>query len=170
MAEHGWSILVAGGKRLKGDPGKLIDSLRATHPGVMVQAADARAVYGHEHALGALFVALEALERKVMIANRPETEVLLRLACTDQISEALKRAGLKKEKPCCFIAFSNDADALKKFGEHIAQEFKLDDSVLAPSGDKKTRLARMLEVPPAKIPDKEFLNFLLERAAILVRD
>lgn len=170
MAEHGWSVLVAGATRLKGDPGKLIDSLRAAHPDVMVQAADAEAVYGHEHVLGALFIAIEALERKVMIAHRPEAEVLLRLACTDQISEALKRAGLKKEKPCCFIAFSKDVGALKKFGEHIAEEFKLDDSVLAPAQAKKTRLARMMEIPPAKIPDKEFLDFLLERAAILVKD
>lgn len=169
MAEHRWSVLVAGAKKLKGDPGKLIDGLRAAHPGVMVQVADAQAVYGHEHALGALFIAIEAFERKVMIAKRPEAEVLLRLACTDQISEALKKAGLKKEKPCCFIAFSKDAGALKKFGEHLAQEFELDDSVLAPAATKKTRLAMMLEIPPAKIPDKEFLDFLLERAAILVR-
>lgn len=170
MAEHAWSILVAGAKRLKGDPGKLIDSLRAAHPDVMVQAANAQAVYGHEHALGALYIAIEVLERKVMIAQRPEAEVLLRLACTDQISEALKRAGLKKEMPCCFIAFSKDAGALKKFGGHIAREFELDDSVLTPVPAKKMRLARMLEVPLAKIRDKAFLDFLLERAAILVKD
>jgi tRNA threonylcarbamoyladenosine modification (KEOPS) complex Cgi121 subunit len=164
-----WSFLVAGTRGAKGDPGKLIDALRAAHPGVMVQAADAQAVYGHDHAIGALYIAVEALERKVMMANRPETEVLLRLACTDQISEALKRAGLKAGRPGCFIAFSKDAGALGKFGEHLAQDFKLDDSVLSPTSSKKAHLAKVLGFAKTSMRDSEFLEFLLERGAILVK-
>ncbi len=163
-----WSFLVTGFRGAKGDPGKTIDSLRALHPDVMVQAADAQTVYGRDHAVGALYVAVEALERKVMMANRPEAEVLLRLACTDQISEALKRAGLKAGKAGCFIAFSKDARALGKFGEHVAQEFELDDSVLRPTAAKKIRLTKMLGLR-AKMENGEFLEFLLERGAILVR-
>jgi tRNA threonylcarbamoyladenosine modification (KEOPS) complex Cgi121 subunit len=162
-------MLVAGAKKLHGDPGKLIDTVRAEHPDVMVQAADAQAVYGREHAVGALYIAIEALERKVMMANKSETEVLLRLACTDQISEALKRAGLKKDKPGCFIAFSKDAGALKKFGKDIDKEFELDDSVILPTKAKKARLEKMLGVRP-KLHDSQFLDFLLERAAILVKN
>ena len=162
-------MLVAGVKRLSGDPGALVDSIRAAHPQVMTQAADAQAVYGRDHATGALYIAIEALERKVMMANRPEAEVLLRLACTDQISEALRTAGLKSGHPGCFIAFSNDAGALRRFGEYLAKEFELDDSVLSPTRAKKARLAKTLGVRPAKISDGEFLDFLLERAAILVR-
>ncbi|MEM2139699.1 MAG: KEOPS complex subunit Cgi121 [Nitrososphaera sp.] len=167
MADR-WSVLVAGVKKLEGDPGKLIDRIRAAHPKVMVQAADAKIVYGREHAIGALYIAIEALERKVMMANKPETEVLLRLACTDQISEALKRAGLKKSHPGCFIAFSKDAHAIKKFGEQIAKEFELDDSVLSPDKAKKARLEKMLGARP-KVDDGQFFDFLLERAAILVK-
>jgi tRNA threonylcarbamoyladenosine modification (KEOPS) complex Cgi121 subunit len=161
-------MLVAGVKGLEGDPGKLIDQIRAAHPKVMVQAADAQAVYGREHAIGALYIAIEALERKVMLANKPETEVILRLACTDQISEALKRAGLKRGRPGCFIAFSKDTHALEKFGEHLAKEFELDDSVLSPARTKKARFEKTLGVRP-KIHDGQFIDFLLERAAILVR-
>lgn len=164
-----WSILVTGVKNLQGELGNVIDSMRTAHPNVMVQAADAQVVYGQEHALGALYIAIEALERKVMIANRPEAEVLLRLACTDQISEALKRAGLKTGQPGCFIAFSKDAQALKKFGGHIAREFELDNSVLSPTGAKKVRLSKMLGLTKTKIRDHEFLDFLLERGAILVK-
>ncbi len=165
----GWSFLVAGATNLKGDPGKLIDSLRAAQPDVMVQAADAQAVYGRDHAIGALYIAIEALERKVMIANRPEAEVLLRLACTDQISDALKRAGLKAGRPGCFIAFSKDKRALEKFGEHIAKEFELDDSVLSPTGPKEARIAKALGIAEARMHDGGFLDFVLERGAILVR-
>jgi len=163
-----WSMLVAGVKKLECAPGKFIDEIRAAHPEVMVQAADAQVVYGREHAIGALYMAIEALERKVMMANKPETEVLLRIACTNQISEALKRAGLKRGRPCCFIAFSKDKAALAKFGEHLAMEFELDDSVLSPDKSKKTRLEKMLDVRP-KMHDGQFLDFLLERAAILVK-
>lgn len=152
-----------------GDPSRLIDSIRAAHPDVKVQAADSQAVYGYDHAVGALCIAIESLERKVMMANKLETEVLLRLACTNQISDAMKKAALKAGQPGCFIAFSTDIRALKKFGQYLEEEFELDDSVLSPSRSKKVRLATILGFGRAKIDHSEFLDFLLERAAILVR-
>lgn len=167
MADN-WSMLVAGVRKLQGDPGRLIDEMRAAHPKVMVQGADAQVVYGREHAIGALYMAIEALERKVMLANKPETEILLRIACTDQISEAITRAGFKNGEAGCFIAFSKDKPALEKFGKHLAKEFELDDSVLSPDKTKKARLEKTLGVRP-KMHDGEFLDFLLERAAILVK-
>jgi tRNA threonylcarbamoyladenosine modification (KEOPS) complex Cgi121 subunit len=150
------------------DPGKLLDRLRAENQGVMIQAADASVVYGRDHALGVLDIALEAMERKVMIANRPEAEVLLRLACTDQISEAMKRARLKDGAAGCVIAFSKDAKALERFGEQLAREFALDDSVIEPDAQKRKAIAKMTGLPE-RIAGSEFLGFLLERAAILVK-
>lgn len=164
-----WSMLVVGVKKLQCDPGRLIDEMRAAHPNVNVQATDAQVVYGEEHAIGVLYLAIEALERKVMLANRPEMELLVRIACTDQISDALKRAGLKSGRAGCFIAFSKDKPALEKFGESLAKEFKLDNSVLSSNKSKKARLEKMLGVRPT-IQAGEFLDFLLERAAILVKD
>lgn len=151
------------------DAGKLLDRLRAENPDVMIQAADSSAVYGRDHALGVLDIALEAMQRKVMIANRPEAEVLLRLACTDQISEAIKRARLREGAAGCFIAFSTDAKALQKFGEQLAEKFALDDSVNEPSVQKKNVIAKAIGVSPDKIADGDFARFLLERAAILVK-
>jgi tRNA threonylcarbamoyladenosine modification (KEOPS) complex Cgi121 subunit len=151
------------------DAGKLLDRLRAENPGMMIQAADASAVYGRDHALGVLDIALEAMRRKVMIANRAEAEVLLRLACTDQISEAIKRARLREGMAGCFIAFSTDAKALEKFGERLAAEFALDDSVIEPNVKKKKTIAKMIGVSQEKIADDDFARFLLERAAILVK-
>ena len=151
------------------DAGKLLDRLRAENPDVMIQAADAAAVYGRDHALGVLDIALEAMQRKVMIANRPEAEVLLRLACTDQISEAIKRARLREGEAGCFIAFSADAKALEKFGQQLTKEFALDDSVIEPGVQKKKAIAKAIGVSPDKIADDDFVKFLLERAAILVK-
>ncbi len=151
------------------DAGRLLDRLRSENPGVMIQAADASAVYGRDHALGVLDIALEAMERKVMIANRPEAEVLLRLACTDQISEAIGRARLREGAAGCFIAFSPDAEALEKFAGQLAREFVLDDSAIEPGAQKKKALAKSIGISPEKISGEDFVKFLLERAAILVK-
>jgi molybdopterin converting factor small subunit/tRNA threonylcarbamoyladenosine modification (KEOPS) complex Cgi121 subunit len=143
-----WNVIVAGvlGKAEEEDAGQLLDRLRKENPDVMIQVADASAVYGLEHVIGVLDISLESLARDVMIANKPEMEVLLRLSCTDQIAEAMKRARFRNNKGSngCFIAFSNDVQALKKFGEQLAQEFVIDDSVIAPTKEKEKALSKML--------------------------
>jgi tRNA threonylcarbamoyladenosine modification (KEOPS) complex Cgi121 subunit len=159
---NGWSVLVAGVPEISGDPGKMLDRLRAENPHVYVQAADAQAVYGADHVAGVLQIAFEAHERRVMIAEKLETEVLLRLACTDQISDALKKAGLKAGRAGCFLAFSHDAGAVRKFGEGLG---KLDDSVLLPSREKAAKISAALGVDAEKVT----VDYLLERAAILVK-
>jgi tRNA threonylcarbamoyladenosine modification (KEOPS) complex Cgi121 subunit/molybdopterin converting factor small subunit len=161
-------ISIIGVQTIAENAGKLVDRLRADNKGVSIQAVDAGAVYGTEHVLGVLRIALEAEKRKIMLANKLETELLLRLSCTDQISEAMKRAGLKENTPGCFIAFSSDSNALRRFSDLISSGFKIDDSVLEPSSEKRTRLAGMLGMS-AKLDDREFLQYLLERAAILVK-
>jgi tRNA threonylcarbamoyladenosine modification (KEOPS) complex Cgi121 subunit len=160
---RGWGLLVAGVRKVPEDPGRLVDRLRAENAGVFVQAADAQAVYGIDHVIGVLKISLEAHERNVMIADRLETEVLLRLARTGQISQALKKAGLKGGKAGCLIAFSKDAEALRRFGDSLAR-FDLDDSVVSASNEKGARIAEEMGVAPAGL-----LDHLLERAAILVR-
>ena len=156
---NGWSVLVAGVRKVEQDPGRLLDEMRSQNPGVFLQAVDAQAVYGREHTMGALQIALAAYERKVMIADKVETEVLLRLARTDQIADALKKTGLKKGMPGCFIAFSKDVQALKNLGGQLAA-FDLDDSVIEASKEKAERMAR---------GQKRALDYLIERAAIMVR-
>jgi tRNA threonylcarbamoyladenosine modification (KEOPS) complex Cgi121 subunit/molybdopterin converting factor small subunit len=161
-------VSIIGVQRIAEDPGKLVDRLRAQHGSVSMQAVDAGAVYGADHVLGVLRVALEAERRKVMLANKRETELLLRLACTDQILEAMKRAGLKKDAPSCFVAFSNDSKELQHFSDQIKNEFKISDSVLEPNTEKRIRLAAQLGLN-ARFDSSEFLHYLLERAAVLVK-
>jgi tRNA threonylcarbamoyladenosine modification (KEOPS) complex Cgi121 subunit len=150
------------------DPGKLVDMLRAQHSNVSIQAVNANSVYGEEHVKGVLRIVLEAEKRKIMLTNRRETELLIRLAGTDQISEAIRRSGLKKDTAGCFIAFSQDSKSILQFKRQIKSEFDLNDSVLKPSVDKRIRLASMLGFT-TNLDDSEFLQYLLEKAAILVR-
>ena len=95
-------------------------------------------------------------------------ELLIRLTGTNQIEEAIRRAGLKKDICGCFIAFSQDSESLRQFESQIKSEFDLNDSVLKPSKDKRIRLANMLGFPN-ELNYSEFLQYLLEKAAILIK-
>jgi sulfur-carrier protein len=165
---NGHHILITGVQRIMHDPGKLVDMLRAQHSNVSIQAVNANSVYGEEHVRGVLRIVLEAEKRKIMLTNRCETELLIRLIGTSQIAEALRRAGLKKDTAGCLIAFSQDSESIRQLERQIKSEFELNDSVLEPSEDKRIRLASMLGFTK-KLDDSEFLQYLLEKAAILIR-
>ena len=164
----GYYLSITGVQRIMHDPGKLVDMLRAQHSNVSIQAVNANSVYGEEHVRGVLRITLEAEKRKIMLTNRRETELLIRLAGTNQIAEAMRRAGLKKDTAGCFIAFSQDIEPIRQFERRIKSEFDLNDSVLKPSEDKRIRLASVLGFT-TKLDNSEFLQYLLEKAAILVR-
>jgi molybdopterin converting factor small subunit/tRNA threonylcarbamoyladenosine modification (KEOPS) complex Cgi121 subunit len=161
-------VSITGVQRIMHDPGKLVDMLRAQHSNVSIQAVNANSVYGEEHVRGVLRITLEAEKRKIMLTNRCETELLIRLTGTNQIAEAIRRAGLKKDAAGCFIAFSHDIQSIRQFERQIKSEFDLNDSVLKRSEDKRIRLASMLGFI-IKLDNGEFLQYLLEKAAILVR-
>ena len=165
---NGYHVSITGIQTILDDPGKLVDMLRSQHSNVSIQAVNTNAVYGEEHVLGVLRIVLEAEKRKIMLTNRCETELLIRLTGTTQIAEAIRRAGLKKDTAGCFIAFSQDSKSILQFKRQIKSEFDLNDSVLKPSVDKRIRLASMLGFT-TNLDDSEFLQYLLEKAAILVR-
>jgi tRNA threonylcarbamoyladenosine modification (KEOPS) complex Cgi121 subunit/molybdopterin converting factor small subunit len=162
-------ISIIGVSSIREEPGRLVDRLRLQNRDVVIQAVDAGAVYGLDHVVEVFRITLEAEKRKIMIANKVETELLLRLACTDQISEAIKRAGLKKDEPGCFIAISQNNAALQQFVSFIKDNFGTDDSVIGQSNEKQINLSRMLGISTGRFNEFEFLQYLVERAAILVK-
>ncbi|HEX7031647.1 MAG TPA: KEOPS complex subunit Cgi121 [Nitrososphaera sp.] len=170
LLPDGYSASVIGVRNIAEDPGKLLDRIRADNNDaiISIQAVNAESVYGVDHVMGVLLMTLEAEKRNIMIAKRSETELLLRLGLTDQISEAIVRVGLKKGNAGCFIAFSKDAKVLKQFSEKVGSEFEVDASVLEPAMQKRTKLSDLLGIK-TKFDDREFLQYLLERAAILVK-
>ncbi len=173
-APDGNQVLIIGIRKVAADAGELVDRLRSDNRSVSIQAANADAVYGTDHVLGVLQITLEAEKRGIMLANRREAELLLRLACTDQISEAIKRAGLKKDAAGCFIAFSQDGTAVRRFGDYAKKNFELDDSLLHPTKQKRARLSELLSITTDdddddRFSESQFLQYLLERAAILVK-
>ncbi|HEY8140452.1 MAG TPA: KEOPS complex subunit Cgi121 [Nitrososphaera sp.] len=148
------------------DPGQVIDGMREAHRSLSIQIMAADAVFGFEHAHRIAQMALEAESRKIMLAKRVETDLLLRLACTNQISEAIARAGLKKGKSACIVALSSGREN-RDFEKWLQKEFEVDDSALEQTMKKKTGLSKMLGIS-ASCGNEYLLDCLVERAAILV--
>ncbi|HEY7734955.1 MAG TPA: KEOPS complex subunit Cgi121 [Nitrososphaera sp.] len=149
------------------DPGQVIDEMREAHRGLSIQVMAADAVFGLEHVHRIGQMALESQSRKIMLAKKVETDLLLRMACTRQISEAIARAGLKKAKSACIVALSGDHGENRGFEKWVDREFEVDDSVLEQTMKKKIRLSKMLGIS-ASCGKEYLLDCLVERAAILV--
>lgn len=150
------------------DIGEFLDLLRREYKSICIQAVSAESVYGMEHAIGVLSIVLEAKKRGLLIANKIETELLLRLACTRQISDAISRAGLKNGASGCIIALSDRLANMKRFKSSMCDTFQVDQSVLLPNPRKRRLLAEGIGISQ-QAGGGELLNYLLESAAILIK-
>jgi len=152
------------------DTGKVIDDLRRVSNKVSLQAIDANIVYGIEYLIEVLKITLESERRKIMIANRPETDLLLRLSYTNQISLALKYAGLKNNSCGCFVIFSKDKSQLLKLRNNIESLFEVNNVVLRPSKTKREMISyRIGLISNVIFNDSTFTRYLFERASLITR-
>ena len=96
----------------QGDPTEARGKLVQKHPSLLVQAVRA------DIAVNEFFVEMlcaETLRAKashVLLARKPEIDLLLRLASTTQISVAIAKAGAKKGAPFLLIA-SGDSKTMR---------------------------------------------------------
>ena len=152
------------------DTGRLIDRLRKTLPaGVLIQAVRADSVYGVDHVINALKVALESQRRKLLLADKLEIDLLLRIACVDQISLALSNIGLMYHKPACLILFSTHKRRLARAAKNILQNHDSDNSVLLPSKTKRELISELigLDMKECLQDGVTFTDLLSEKAALL---
>jgi tRNA threonylcarbamoyladenosine modification (KEOPS) complex Cgi121 subunit len=154
------------------DPGAVIDNLRCISDRVSVQAIDANIIYSTEHLLEVLKVTLESKKRRIMIAKNPETDLLLRLCYTNQISLALKYGAMKNDANCCFVVFTNDKRELLKVNDHINKLFKVDNSLLRPNEEKRIIIARKIGLRHNPMlfdadDDSIFIRFISERSCLI---
>jgi tRNA threonylcarbamoyladenosine modification (KEOPS) complex Cgi121 subunit len=164
------SILVCTITQVK-DIGKLIDDLRNISNEVSLQVVDVNIVYGVEHILDVLKITLESENRKIMLAKRVETDLILRLLCTDQISLALKHGGIKNDSMACFIVFSKNKMQLLKVRNYIHTLFRQEnDSILKSNKVKKKTIAANIGLTSDKIfNDDTFAKYLRERASLITK-
>ena len=167
-------VSIIGVKRIQAkDPGAVIDCLRRISDRVSVQAIDANIIYGIEHLLEVLKVTLESKKRKIMIAKNPETDLLLRLCYTNQISLALKYGAMKNDADCCFVILAKYKKELLKVSDQINKLFKVDDSVLRPNKEKRRIISYKISLKHGPLlfdhddDGSIFVRFISERSCLI---
>jgi tRNA threonylcarbamoyladenosine modification (KEOPS) complex Cgi121 subunit len=153
------------------DTEKIIDDLRHISNKVILQAIDANIVYGIEQIIEVLKITLECEKRKIMVASKPEMDLLLRLSCTNQISRALRYGGLKNNTDSCFIIFSKDKRELLKVMDYIQRSFEVNNAILKSSKAKRKLISHNIGLTTTSkiFNDRHFMRYLLERASLITK-
>ena len=172
MKLDGEYVLLAGISKLRiRNHDEFIQNIRTINTRVAIQAIDARFVGGKEHVLSVLQQSLQAKKRGTILSNRIEIDILMRLACTNQISRALDDIGLKNGiNDVLIIALGKIAD-LKMVEKHLKKNYRLSKSVFALSGTKIRALSSHHKIGKqelnACIDENKLASILAERANLL---
>jgi tRNA threonylcarbamoyladenosine modification (KEOPS) complex Cgi121 subunit len=139
-------------------PKGLLETLRLAFPKPSVQIIAHDAAYDLGHIKWAVRQSWLAKDRGVMLAKRVELDLLIRIAGVSQISDAIKIAGAKENKPCYIIGMGAEND-LKKLANFISEKCKMLDF----KGNKKP-LQRF------GINEKEFAVVGNDKTALLLAE
>ncbi|GEM_PF-123575 len=87
--------LIRIGKKVD-DPIGFLEGLRKRFPKKVIQGIRAKYILGTQHASRIVEISVAAQRSGTMLSNRVETDMLMRFAGSRQISEAIKKAGLRR--------------------------------------------------------------------------
>jgi molybdopterin converting factor small subunit/tRNA threonylcarbamoyladenosine modification (KEOPS) complex Cgi121 subunit len=87
-----------------GEPIKFLEDLRQKHMDLIIQGIHSTYVLNLEHAKKVITISLMAQKTGSMLSNKLETDILMRFACTRQISEAIQKVGMKRRENFILIA------------------------------------------------------------------
>jgi tRNA threonylcarbamoyladenosine modification (KEOPS) complex Cgi121 subunit len=147
---------------------ELITKYRAFSPDVLVQGIDASYVFGVNHLLRVLQLTVESWKRGIKLSKIMETDILMRLCCTSQISKAIKVGGLKNDSAACFILMSESLDSVLKIKKYIEGCYnEIHVSVLRIGKNKMARLRSEFGITHKKMDRIFFENYLVEKAALV---
>jgi len=171
MKLDGEHVLLAEISKLRiNDMDEFIRNIRTINTRVAMQAIDARFVAGKEHVLSILQQSLQAKKRGTMLSNRIEIDILMRLACTNQISKALGDIGLKDGINNVLIIALGKIRDLRVVEKHLRKNYRL-SKILALSGKKMRALSSHHKIGRqelnACIDGNKLASILAERANLL---
>jgi tRNA threonylcarbamoyladenosine modification (KEOPS) complex Cgi121 subunit/molybdopterin converting factor small subunit len=104
-------------KKTPEDPISFIESLRERYPNLVIQGICASYVLNAEHAKKIIAISLSAQKADTLLSNKIETDILMRFACTRQISDAISKVGVKKNADSILIIIGKKSHIDKLFYE-----------------------------------------------------
>lgn len=89
------------------DPIKLLESLRAKFPNIIIQGIRSKYILSVKHAKRIIEISLAASKSGTLLSNKIETDILMRFALSRQISEAISKVGLQKDNDSVLFVIGN---------------------------------------------------------------
>lgn len=143
-----------------------LTDLRKKYPDLAIQGIFSKYVLSKSHAKKILKLSLEAKNNQNMLSKKLETDILMRFACTTQISEAIKTAGLKPKESSIIVALGKKS-SLKKL--HLELKPLLNQKTISKNNSqflkKQFKISKkQLDSVYSKSPLEDIL---VEKAAVL---
>jgi len=98
-----YNVELARLKKTSTDPIKLLENMRMRFPGVIIQGIRSQYVLNESHVRRVIEISLAAAKTNTLLSNKIETDILMRFACTRQISEAISKIGLRENSDSILI-------------------------------------------------------------------
>jgi tRNA threonylcarbamoyladenosine modification (KEOPS) complex Cgi121 subunit len=150
------------------DPIGFLDDLRKKYPDLTIQGIRSCFVLSLNHAKKIIAISLAAQKDKIMLSNKIETDILMRFACTKQISEAIKKIGLERKQDFILIVIGRKQSLNKLFREvrtHLKPNLiSIKNSIFLKKEFKISK--KQIEAVSSNTPLEDLLA---EKAAILFR-
>ena len=86
---------------------KFLDNLRKKYPKIQLQAVSSNFVLNNYHLKKIISLSLESEKNNILLSNKLETDILMRFASTNQISDAIIHVGIKPKTNFILIAVGN---------------------------------------------------------------
>ena len=149
---------------------EFLDGLRARYPQLRIQAVSSRYVLGASHVRRIIEISAESERRNIMLANKIETDILMRFALSKQISAAIKSVGMRPSARGSFLLVSTgpakSLDSLHGYiGAYLSELFDCDNAAFLKRtfGISKKQTCAVSSESPLE-------DILVEKAAILGAD
>ena len=120
-------------KKTTEDPIRFIESLREKYPNLVIQGIAASYILNTGHVKKTIAISLSAQKACTLLSNKIETDVLMRFACTRQISDAISKVGVKKNANSILIIIGKKPN-IEKLYNHIKE--LLQDNVFSKDNSK----------------------------------
>jgi len=99
------------------DPIKFLEDLRQKHKDLIIQGIRSAYILNLEHAKKVITISLMAQKTDSRLSDKLETDILMRFACTRQISEAIQKAGMKRQENFILISIGKKSSLCKLYCE-----------------------------------------------------
>ena len=143
-----------------------LDNLRKQFPKLTLQAISKKFILNKSHIQKILFISMQAKKQNILLSKKIETDILMRFAGTNQISQAILQIGLNKKNSFFIIAFGTKS-SLDKLHSSLKPQF--DSKFFSKSNEKflikEFKITKkQLQTIDTKTPLEDIL---VERATVL---